>query len=153
EQQSVVATANPRVAPGGSEERLRLGLGEEGDDLPVEPLARNGLDALDQECVLGGTEGREPEEGVNSRQPAVPGSDGVASHFLEIREEVAYQRRRRRDPPSAVPLGLCPCARERSGTGAGRCPDYAFTVWELARRCCVRRILKNASRVAANGVI
>src|SRR6266545_218290 len=93
EEQRVVAATESGGRVWRCEERVDFGGGEEGDEVTVEALLRDGEDALDQSRVRWLAAGREAEERVDRREPRVACPDAVAALLLEVIEEGADERR------------------------------------------------------------
>src|SRR6266540_2096836 len=106
EEQRVVAATESGGRVWRCEERVDFGGGEEGDEVTVEALLRDGEDALDQSRVRWLAAGREAEERVDRREPRVACPDAVAALLLEVIEEGA--------------LPMCFSAKPRSSRNASR---------------------------------
>ena len=120
EQQRVVASPGPGGLVAGGEQRVDLGLGEVGDQRPVEAFGWDRQHPGDALGVFGVGQRGEAEQRVDRGQPGVAGADAVAALVFEVVEEAGDQRR--------VEVGevqlrgrACRCGRRRSRAAAARC--------------------------------
>lgn len=91
-QQSVVPAAGPGPAIARGEERVDLGVGQVRDEGALEALGRDGQHPGDRRGVLGVPARRIRKQGVDRREPVVPGTRPIAALALEMVEECGDQR-------------------------------------------------------------
>src|SRR5450759_2480360 len=91
-EQGVVASPGPGAPLAGGDERVDLRFGEVGDEVALEPLGRDGEDALDRGRMLGVAQCGIAEQGVDRREPVVAGADAVVPVRFEVLQERAHER-------------------------------------------------------------
>jgi hypothetical protein len=88
----VIASAEPRLLIGRSEQRLDLGASEEVHLCPCKAFAGDGQHTLDLGSVVWRFEGNIPKERVDSGQPQIPTARAQTSMLLQVSEKSGDQR-------------------------------------------------------------
>ena len=89
----MIAPAGPGLLVAGGEQRVRLWVGEVGQQPSFGAFGGDRQDALDAAGVLGVAQREVAEQGVDRGEPVVPGRRAVASLAFQVVQERADQRR------------------------------------------------------------
>jgi hypothetical protein len=128
----MVPLSRPGRPVGAGHKGVDLGSRQIRDDDGVEALFRDGEHALDEAGVFRVMQGRELEEGVDSAEAGVAGSDAVATSDFEVVEKPPTVVASRSSNPSLA--GVLPVVSSMYPRSRRKVSRYAAMVFGLARR-------------------